>query len=69
MGKKLYNYLLSSDTTFIDIVDWTSGWRFKITLKVPIDLISLTGCINDGFISIFSNSFRVLAISVGLTDP
>ena len=69
MGKKLYNYLLSSDITLTDIVDWTSGCKFKTTLNVPKDLISLTGCIKDGFISILSTSDKILAISVGLTEP
>ena len=61
--------MLSSETTLIDISDWTSGWRFNTTLNVPIDFISLTGCIKDGFISIFSISFKIFAISVGLTEP
>ena len=65
----MYNYLLSSGRTLIDISVCTSGCKFNTTLNDPIDFISLTGCINDGFISIFSNSFKVLAISVGLTEP
>ena len=69
MGKKLYNYLFSSEITLIDISDWISGCRFTLTLKLPSVLISLIGCINEGLIFIFSNSFIIFAISVGLTDP
>ena len=69
MGKKLYNYLLSSETTLIDISDWISGCKFNWTLNVPKVLISLIGCIKDGLISIFSFSFKILDISVGLTEP
>ena len=65
----MYNYLFSSEITLIAISDWTSGCRFNTTLKVPIDFISLTGCISDGLISIFSFSNKIFAISVGLTDP
>ena len=66
----MYNYCTSSwGTTFILIWIWISEWRFKITLNKPIDFISLTGCINEGFMSIFSKSFIILEISVGLTDP
>ena len=69
MGKKLYNYLSSSEITLIDISDWTSGCKFNIILNVPKDFISLTGCIKEGFISIFSILFNIFAISVGLTEP
>ena len=65
----MYNYLLSSGTTKIDISVCTTGCKFNTTLKDPMDLISLTGCIKDGFISIFSFSFKSFAISVGLTEP
>ena len=65
----MYNYLLSSEVTLIFIFDKISGWRFKTTLNIPNDLISLTGCIKEGFILIFSISYNIFAISVGLTDP
>ena len=29
----MYNYLLSSEITLIDISDWTSEWRFNTTLN------------------------------------
>ena len=66
----MYNYLVSSwGSTFTTISSWTSECKFIITLKSPNDFISLTGWIREGFISIFSLSFRNLDISVGLTDP
>jgi len=65
----MYNYLLSSGITLIDISVCTSGCKFNTTLNNPIDFISLTGCIKEGFISIFSFIFKTFAISVGLTDP
>ena len=43
--------------------------NLSITLKFPIDLISLTGCIREGLISTFSFSSKIFEISVGLTDP
>ena len=66
----MYNYLVSSwDMTFTIICSWTSECKLIITLKSPKDLISLTGCIWEGFISIFKFSSRSLDISVGLTEP
>ena len=66
----MYNYFeFSSETTFIDIWDWIWECKFKITLNIPIDLISLTGCIIEGLITIFSLSDKIFDISVGLTDP
>ena len=66
----MYNYLFSScDMTFIIICSWTSECKFKTTLKSPSDFISLTGCIMDGLILIFTLSSSILEISVGLTDP
>ena len=65
----MYNYLLSSEITSMKICVWTSGWRLSTTLNLPIDFISLTGCINEGLTLIFSISSNKLAISVGFTDP
>ena len=66
----MYNYLVSSwDMTFTIICSWTSECKLIITLNSPKDLISLIGCIWDGFISIFKFSSITLEISVGLTDP
>ena len=42
---------------------------FTRLLNAPMDFISLTGCISDGFISTFSTSSKIFAISVGLTEP
>jgi len=40
----MYNYLISSSgTTLIDIDDSISECKFNITLKSPIDFISLIG--------------------------
>ena len=70
LGKIVYNYFkFSSGITFIDIWDWISECKFNITVNLPIALISLTGCIKDGFISTFSFSNKIFDISVGLTDP
>ena len=70
MGKKMYNYLIiSSGDTLIFITDSISECKLRITLNSPIDLISLTGWINDELKSIFSFSFNNLDISVGLTEP
>ena len=66
----MYNYLFTSwESTLILICTWISECKFRITLNNPSDFISLTGCINDGFISMFSWSSKTLEISVGLTDP
>ena len=65
----MYNYLLSSEITLMEICDWTSGWRLSTTLNIPIDFISLIGCINEGLTLIFSISSNNLAISVGFTEP
>ena len=70
MGKRLYNYwIVSADSTIIVISASTSECNEIFTLNSPIDFISLTGCIIDGFI--FKLSFwRInFAISVGLTEP
>ena len=40
-----------------------------MTSKLPIDLISFEGCINDGLTFTLSISSRTLEISVGFTDP
>ena len=47
----------------------TSECKETFTLNLPIDLISLIGCIDDGLISIFSSSLINFEISVGFTDP
>ena len=66
----MYNYLDSSwGMTFTTIFSWISECKFIITLNSPSDFISLTGCIKEGFILIFSLFSKILEISVGLTDP
>ena len=69
MGKIMYNYFSSSEIVLITICVWTSGCKFIITSKFPIDLISFEGCIKDGLISTFSKCSKTFDISVGLTDP
>ena len=70
MGKKLYNYFItSSGITLILISDSISECKFNTTLNSPTDLISVVGWINDELNSIFSFSFNNFEISVGLTDP
>ena len=61
--------MLSSETTLIFISACTSEWRFILILKTPKDLISFKGCISEGLISILSDKFIILDISVGLIDP
>ena len=51
------------------MLDCTSECKFNKTLYDPKDFISLTGCIIEGLISIFSISFKILEISVGFTEP
>ena len=59
MGKRMYNYFTkSSGVTFIFINDSISECKFKTTLNSPMDLISLTGWINDELSSIFSLTFN-----------
>ena len=66
----MYNYLFSScASTLILISACTSECKSIFTLKVPSDLISFMGCINEGLISIFSFSLISLEISVGFIDP
>ena len=47
----------------------TSECKEILTLKFPRALISSTGCIVEGLISILFSSWSSLAISVGLTEP
>ena len=61
--------VFSSETTFIEISDCISGCKLIITLKVPSVLISLTGCIKEGFILVLRSCNINFEISVGLTDP
>ena len=70
MGKKMYNYFtVSSGRTLIFIIDSISECKFNKTLNSPIDLISVTGWIKEELKSTFSFSFKILEISVGLTEP
>ena len=70
LGKKLYNYwIVSAVTTLIVISESTSECRIILTLNLPIDLISVIGCIIEGLISSLSFSNISFEISVGLTDP
>ena len=70
LGKKLYNYWIVSDvTTLIVISESTSECRIIFTLNLPIDLISVIGCIIEGLMSSLSFSNINFEISVGLTDP
>ena len=70
MGKKLYNYwIVSAEATSIVISASTSECNEILTLNLPIDFISLTGCIIDGLMSILSCSLISFDISVGLTEP
>jgi len=70
LGKKLYNYwIVSAVTTLIVISESTCECRIIFTLNLPIDLISVTGCIIDGLMSNLSLSNNIFEISVGLTDP
>ena len=70
MGKKMYNYLLSSwESTFITIWVWISECRLIATLKSPNILISFKGWISEGLISTLSDCLITFEISVGFTDP
>ena len=66
----MYNYwIVSAEETSIKISASTSECKEILTLNFPRALISLTGCIIEGLISILFLSWISLAISVGLTDP
>ena len=66
----MYNYFeFSCEITLIVISDCISECRLRLTLNTPSDFISLTGCIIEGLISIFSFSLKIFDISVGFTDP
>ena len=66
----MYNYcIVSAEETSIEISASTSECREILTLNLPKALISLTGCIIEGLISILFSSWISLAISVGLTEP
>ena len=55
--------------TSIDISASTSECKEIFTLNFPRDLISCTGCINDGLISSLSTSNINFEISVVFTNP
>ena len=66
----MYNYwIVSADETLIVISASTSECNETFTLNLPKALISSTGCIIDGLISILFSSWINFAISVGLTEP
>ena len=66
----MYNYFTNSSAdTLIFIWHSISECKFKSTLNSPIVFISVIGCIRDELNSIFSLSFKILEISVGLTEP
>ena len=66
----MYNYwIVSADETLTVISASTSECKETFTLNLPKALISSTGCIIDGLISILFSSWISFAISVGLTDP
>ena len=66
----MYNYcMLSADVTLIIISASTSECKEIFTLNFPKDLISSTGCIIDGLISILFSFWISFEISVGFTDP
>ena len=66
----MYNYwIVSAEVTLITISASTSECKDILTLNFPRDLISLTGCISEGFTSRLSTSFISFEISVGFTDP
>ena len=70
LGKKLYNYWIVSDViTLIVISESISECKIIFTLNLPIDLISVIGCIIEGLISNLSLSSNNFEISVGLTEP
>ena len=61
--------MVSAVTTLIVISESTSECRIIFTLNLPIDLISVIGCIIEGLISSLLFSNISYEISVGLTDP
>ena len=66
----MYNYwIVSADVTLIVISASTSECKETFTLNLPKDLISSTGCIIEGLISILFSSWISFEISVGLTEP
>ena len=66
----MYNYwIVSADETLTVISASTSECKEILTLNFPKDLISSTGCIIDGLISILFSSRMIFEISVGLTEP
>ena len=66
----MYNYwIVSADKTLMVISASTSECKEILTLNFPKDLISFTGCIIEGLISILSFSLISFEISVGLTEP
>ena len=70
LGRNVYNYFVSSSgTTCMVKLVTISEWRLILTLKLPSDLISLTGWICDGAISSFSVKEIIFEISVGFTEP
>ena len=70
LGKKLYNYkIFSAVTTLTVISESTSECKIILILNLPIDLISVIGCIIEGLISSLSFSCINFEIYVGLTEP
>ena len=66
----MYNYcIVSAEVTLTVISASTSECKEIFTLNFPRDLISSTGCIIEGLISILFSSWINFAISVGLTEP
>ena len=66
----MYNYwIVSAEETLIVISASTSECKEILTLNLPKDLISSTGWIIDGLISIVFSTWNNFAISVGLTEP
>ncbi len=66
----MYNYwIVSADVTLIVISASTSECKETFTLNFPKDLISSTGCIIEGLISILFSFWISFAISVGFTEP
>ena len=66
----MYNYwIVSAEVTLTVISASTSECKETFTLNFPKDLISSTGWIIEGLISILFSSWINFAISVGLTEP
>ena len=61
--------MVSAVTTLIVISKSISECKIILTLNLPIDLISVVGCIIEGLISSLSFSWINFAISVGFTEP